>query len=139
MRAHGAVDQELKQVGPQHIPVVVVVFLAFVAAHHQAADSPAGQQGFVDGQIGQVGLDRDTFLRVQRLAGLECVKLRRRVMGSSANGSGGRPGGKWSRTPPHYAAPGHRAREPPGEPIGLRSSLPPPMEGPHRCQLKAAP
>ena len=79
MRADGAVDQQLQQVGAQHVPVVVVVLLAFVAAHHQAANSLVRQQCFVDGQIGEIGLDRGALLRIQRLARLDRVQRRRRV------------------------------------------------------------
>ena len=79
MGAHGAVDQQLQQVGAQHIPVVVVVLLAFVAGHHQAANSFVRQQCLVNRQVGEIGLDRGPLLRVQRLAGLDFVERRRRV------------------------------------------------------------
>ena len=35
----GAVDQQLQQVRPQHVPVVVVILLALVTAHDEAANS----------------------------------------------------------------------------------------------------
>ncbi len=79
MRAHGAVDEQLQQVGAQHVPVVVVVLLTFVAAHHQATNTFVCQQGLVDRKVGEVGLDRGALLRIQRLARFEGVKRRRRV------------------------------------------------------------
>ena len=79
VRTDRAVDQQLQQVGAQHVPVVIVVLLAFVAAHHQSANSLVRQQRLVDRQIGQVGLDRDALLRIQRLARLDGIQRRRRV------------------------------------------------------------
>lgn len=74
-----AVDQKLKQVGAQHIPVVVVILVAVVTAHHQAADSPVGQQCFVDREIGQIGFHSCALVRVQGLAGLQSLQRSRRV------------------------------------------------------------
>jgi len=48
MRPHCSVDQKLKQVGAQHVPVVVAILVAIIAADHQAADSPVGKQCLVD-------------------------------------------------------------------------------------------
>ena len=79
MRADRAVDQQLQQVRAQHVPVVIVVLLAFVAAHHQTANSLVRQQCLVDRQIGEIGFDGDALLRVQRLARLERVERRRRI------------------------------------------------------------
>lgn len=79
MRAHRAVDEELKQVGAQHVPVVVMVLVAVIAAHHQAADALACQQRLVDGEVSEVGFDGGAFLRVQRLARLQSVQRRRRI------------------------------------------------------------
>ena len=79
MRTHSAVDQQLQQVGAQHVPIVVVVLLAFVAAHHQTANSLVRQQRFVHRQVGEIGLDSGPLLRVQRLARLDCIKRRRGV------------------------------------------------------------
>jgi len=55
---------------------VVVVLLAFVAAHHQAANSLVRQQSFIDSQVGEVGLHRGPLLRIQRLARFQGVKCR---------------------------------------------------------------
>ena len=79
MRADRAVDQQLQQVGAQHVPVVVMVLLAFVAAHDQAANSLVRQQCLVNREIGQIGLDRGPLLRVQRLPGLQGVERSRGV------------------------------------------------------------
>jgi hypothetical protein len=56
-----------------------VILLAFVAAHHETANSLVRQQRLVYREVGEIGLDRSSFLRVQRLAGLECIERRRRV------------------------------------------------------------
>ena len=104
MRADSAVYQQLQEVGAQHVPVVIVVLLTFVATHHKSANSPVRQQSFINSQIGQVGLDCDPLLLIQRLTWLDGVQRRRRVTGSSANGSGGKPGGRWSRTSLAYAS-----------------------------------
>jgi hypothetical protein len=79
MGAHGAVDQQLQQIGPQHVPVVIVVLLALVTAHHQTANSLVRQQCFIDCKVGEVGLDRGAFLRVQRLAGFQSVECSGRI------------------------------------------------------------
>src|SRR5882757_7583769 len=79
MRTHSTVDQQLQQVGAQHVPIVVVVLLAFVAAHHQAADSLVSQQRLVYRKVCEIGLDRGPLLWVQRLARLEGIKSRRGV------------------------------------------------------------
>jgi len=81
MRAHGAVDQQLQQVGTQHVPVVIVVLLALVAADHQAANTLGRQQSLVNSQVGKVGFDRHPLLRIQRLAGLDSIQRRRWVTG----------------------------------------------------------
>lgn len=81
MGPHCSVDQKLKQVGAQHVPVVVVVLVALIAADHQTAEPPVGEQCFVDREIGQIGLHRGAFLRVQWLAGFQSVQRRRRVTG----------------------------------------------------------
>jgi hypothetical protein len=41
-----------------------VVLLAFVAAHHQAANSLVSQKSFINGQVRQIGLDGDPLLEV---------------------------------------------------------------------------
>jgi len=74
-----AVGQQLQQVGAQHVPVVVVILLAFVAGDHQAADPSVREQCLVDGQIGKIGLHRHPLLRVQRLRGLDVVEQRRGI------------------------------------------------------------
>ena len=79
MRTDRAVNKKLKKVGAQHIPVVIVVGVAFVAAHHKAADAAMGQQCLVHRQVGQIGFDRGALLGIQRLAGLQRVQSRRRV------------------------------------------------------------
>ena len=81
VRADGAVDQQLQQVGPQHVPVVIVVLLTLVAAHHESANSLVRQQGLVNRQVGQVGLDRHSLLLIQGLSRLDGVQRRRRVAG----------------------------------------------------------
>jgi hypothetical protein len=79
MRPHGAVDQQLQQIGPQHVPVVIVVLLAFITADHKSANSLVRQQRFVYRQIGQVGLHRGALLRVKWLPGFEGVERSRGV------------------------------------------------------------
>ena len=79
MRTHCAVDQKLKKVGAQHVPVVIVVGVAVIAAHHQTADATVGQERLVDREICQIGLHRGTLLRIEWLAGLKGIKSRRRV------------------------------------------------------------
>jgi hypothetical protein len=81
MRADGAVDEQLQQICAQHIPVVVVVLLALVAAHDKPANSLMRQQSFVNGQVGQVGLHRHPLLGIQGLSRLDGVQRRRRVTG----------------------------------------------------------
>ena len=81
MRADSAVYQQLQEVGAQHVPVVIVVLLTFVATHHKSANSPVRQQSFINSQIGQVGLDCDPLLLIQRLTWLDGVQRRRRVTG----------------------------------------------------------
>jgi hypothetical protein len=81
MRADGAVDEQLQQICTQHVPVVVVVLLALVAAHDKPANPLVRQQGFVNGQVGQVGLHRHSLLLIQGLSRLNGVQCRRRVAG----------------------------------------------------------
>src|SRR6516225_11409343 len=78
MRTHGAIDQQLQQVRAQHVPVVIVVLLALVAAHHQSTNPFVRQQGFV---IGEIGVDRHALLLIQGLAWLDGIQRRRRVAG----------------------------------------------------------
>ncbi|COW70962.1 Uncharacterised protein [Mycobacterium tuberculosis] len=81
MRADGAVDKQLQQIGTQHVPVVIVVLLALVAAHYKSTNSLVRQQSFVYGQIGQVGLDGHPLLLIEGLARLDCLQCGRRVTG----------------------------------------------------------
>ena len=104
MRTYAAVGQKLKKVGAQHIPVVVVVLVAVVAAHHQTADALVRQQGLIDREVGQVRFDSGTFLGIQRLAGLKRIQSSRGIMRVVGERVRGRPGGRWSRTPSHYAS-----------------------------------
>jgi hypothetical protein len=53
-----------------------VVLLTFVATHHETANTFVGQQGLIDRQVGQVGLDCQPLLGVQRLAGLDSIQRR---------------------------------------------------------------
>lgn len=76
----GAVDKELQQIGPQHVPIVVVVLLTFVAADDETANSLVRQQRFVHREIGEVGFDRRPLVRIQRLARLDGVERRRRIV-----------------------------------------------------------
>ena len=71
--------EQLQQVGAQHVPVVIVVLLALVAADHEAANSLVRQQCFVDGEVCQIGFDSGAFLRVQRLPRLQGIERRRRI------------------------------------------------------------
>lgn len=103
MWADSAVDQQLQQIRAQHVPVVVVILLAFITANHEAADSLVGQQCLIDREVGEILFDRDPLLRVERLTRLDRIERGRWIVGSSANGSGGSPGGKWSRTLLEYA------------------------------------
>ena len=81
VRTNRAVDQKLQQVGAQHVPVVVVIFLAVVADHDEAANSPVGEQRLVDGEIGEILLDREPFALVQGDAGLHRIQHRSRITG----------------------------------------------------------
>jgi len=56
-----------------------VILLALIAAHHQTANSLVRQQRFIHGQIGQIGLYRCAFLRVEWLTGFEGIQRSRRV------------------------------------------------------------
>ena len=76
MRTHGSVDEKLKEIGPQHIPIVIVIGGAILAGHHQTANAAVAKQRLIDCEVGQVGFDRGAFLRVQRLAGFESVESR---------------------------------------------------------------
>ena len=73
MRADGPVDEQLQQICPQHVPVVVVVLLALVAAHDKPANPLVRQQSFVNGQIREVGLYRESLLLIQGLSRLDGV------------------------------------------------------------------
>lgn len=76
MRTNGAIDQQLKQVCPQHVPVVVVLLLAVLAGNHEAAHPTVDKQCLVDGKVGKVLFDRVAFLGVQGLTGLQGVERR---------------------------------------------------------------
>src|ERR1700730_347052 len=58
---------------------MVVVLLAFVAAHHQTANSLVRQQRLVHCQVCEISLDRGPLLQVQRLPWLDGVEGRRGV------------------------------------------------------------
>lgn len=88
MWADGAVDQQLQQVRTQHVPVVIVVLLALVAAHNEAANPLVRQQRLVDRKIGQVSLDRQPLLLIQRLARFNVFQRCRRVTGVVGEGVG---------------------------------------------------
>lgn len=45
-----------------------------------------GQQGFVDGEVGEIFLDREALMRIQRLTGLDRIERGRRVGGVSGEG-----------------------------------------------------
>jgi len=79
VRTDSAIDEKLKKVGAQHIPVVIMVLLTLVAAHHQTANPAMGQQRLVDREVCEVGLDRRALLRIQRLTGLQSVEGSRRI------------------------------------------------------------
>ena len=79
MRAHGAVDQKLKKIGAQHIPVVVVVGVALVAADHEATDAALGQECLVYREVGQVGFDGGALLGIKGLTGLKRIEGGRRI------------------------------------------------------------
>lgn len=81
MRPHRALDEELKQVGAQHVPVVVVVLLAVFADHHQTPHTVRCQQCLIDREIGQILFDRHPFGGIERRARLEGIQRRRRVAG----------------------------------------------------------
>ena len=81
MRTNGAIEQKLKQVGAQHVPVVIVVLAAVVAAHHETSDTAMRQQRLVDREIAEIGLHRRALIGVQWLAGLKRVQCRRRITG----------------------------------------------------------
>ncbi len=68
--------EELQQVGAQHVPVVVVVLLALVAADDEPANALVRQEGLVHGQIGQIRFDGYAFLRIQRLSRLDRIERR---------------------------------------------------------------
>lgn len=60
---------------------MIVVLLAFVTANNQPANSLMGEQRLVDREVGEILLDRDPFLRIERLTRLDRVECGRRIMG----------------------------------------------------------
>jgi hypothetical protein len=60
---------------------VIVILVAVLAHDDQAADPTMGQQRFVDRQIGEILLDGDALVLVERDAGFHRVESRRRVAG----------------------------------------------------------
>lgn len=86
MRPNRAVDEELKQVCPQHVPVVVVVLLAVLAAHHEAADATMSEESLVYGEVSEIFLDCLPFLGVEWLTRLDGIECRGRVSGVAGKG-----------------------------------------------------
>lgn len=74
VRPDGAVDEKLDQVGAQHVPVVVMVLAAVLAHDDQAAYTAIGQQGLVECEIGEILLDREPLVLVQRDTRLHAVQ-----------------------------------------------------------------
>jgi IMP dehydrogenase len=81
VRTDGPVDQQLQQIRAQHVPIVVVILLAFVAADDETANSFVGQQGLVDGQVRKIRLDGGPLLRIEWLTRFQGVERRRRIAG----------------------------------------------------------
>lgn len=81
MRSDAAVHQQLQQVCPQHVPVVVVVLLAVVAAYDESADTAVCQKCLVYSQICQICFDGEPLLMVQWLAWLDGFECGRRIAG----------------------------------------------------------
>lgn len=92
VRADGAVDEELQQVGSEHVPVVVVVLLAVFAADDEAADASVGEQGFVDGEVGQVFFHGESLMGIEWLARFDRVEGCGRVGGVAGEGVRGQTG-----------------------------------------------
>ncbi len=88
MRAHGAVDQELEEVGTEHVPIVVVILLAVFAADDETADPTMRQQRLVHGEVGQIFLHGETLVGVEWLARFDRIESCGRVGGSPAKGPG---------------------------------------------------
>lgn len=86
MGTNSAVDQELEKVGSQHVPVVVVILLAVLAADHESANTAVSEECLVHREIGEVFLDGEPLLGVQRLAGLDCIEGGRGVGGVTGEG-----------------------------------------------------
>lgn len=80
---HGSVDEQLQEVGPKHVPVVVVVLLAVLAAHDETTYSSVSEKCLVHGEVSKIFFDGEPFLRVEWLSGLDRVESGRWVGGVS--------------------------------------------------------
>lgn len=81
MRAHGAVDEELQQVRAQHVPVVIVILFAVVAADDESADPAMAEQRLVHSEVGEILFDCQSLVWIERLAGLQFVERSRGIGG----------------------------------------------------------
>ncbi len=93
MRADGSVHEQLQQVCAQHVPVVVVILLAVLAADYETADTAVSEECLVNSEVSEILLDRLAFVGSSGWPGSMASRAAEGSAGSPAKGSGGRPGG----------------------------------------------
>jgi len=86
VRADGSVHEQLQQVCAQHVPVVVVILLAVLAAHDETADASVSEESLVHGKVRQIFLYGEPLLRIEWLAGFDRVEGGRGVGGVTGEG-----------------------------------------------------
>ncbi|MDF2894858.1 MAG: hypothetical protein K0Q46_1644 [Rhodococcus erythropolis] len=92
--ADGSVHEELQQVCAQHVPVVVVILLAVLAAHYETADAAVSEERLVDGEVSEILLDRLAFVGVEWLARLDGIESRGGVSWVAGEGIWRQTGGQ---------------------------------------------
>jgi hypothetical protein len=88
----GAVHEELEEVGPEHVPVVIVILLTVFTAHDEATNPAMGQQSLVYGEVGQVFLHSESLVGVEWLARFDRIESCGRVGGVAGKGVRGQTG-----------------------------------------------
>ena len=86
VRTHGADDEQLEKIGSEHVPVVVVILLAVLAAHDETADASVSEESLVHGKVRQIFLYGEPLLRIEWLAGFDRVEGGRGVGGVTGEG-----------------------------------------------------